>query len=126
MILDSLYTQNDIIGSAMQAGVLRNEVITGNIANADTPGYKKKVVNFETYLDAELKSVRKTGDINLNKLKPTVQTLHSDYSYRLDGNNVDPEAEMIELYKNSARYDALQGSILNNYKRINLVLTGIK
>jgi len=126
MIFNSMFIQNDAIGSAMQAAVVRNDVISNNIANADVPGYKKKTVRFENYLSAELKSSGSIRASRLSQIKPTIHVEHGGYEYRLDGNNVDVEAEMVALYQNSVKYDALATGLMNNYERLNLVLNGIK
>ena len=45
---------------------------------------------------------------------------------RIDNNNVDIESEMTKFYKNSAKYDIIVNSVLNNTSRLNSVLTAIK
>ena len=124
MIYDRLYGQNMILGQAMQASIVRNDVINNNIANAETPGFKARRVVFEESLDRALTSSKKTGQLDLTKAKPNVQYVHEDFHYRLDQNNVDIEAEMVALYQNSIKYDALANAVLNNSKRINLVISG--
>ncbi len=120
MTFDKLFYTSDILESAMQASALRNEVIQHNIANADVPGYKKKAVLFETALQDAIKNYRETGVLNLSKVSPTTIVQYPNYNYRLDGNNVDMELEMVDLYQNSVKYDAFAQGIMNNYKRINL------
>jgi flagellar basal-body rod protein FlgB len=126
MIFDNMFVQNDLLGSAMQAAAVRNDVTINNITNADVPGFKKKAVKFESFLQEKLDSARSLTDIDFQSLSPTVQTEHKGYNYRLDENNVDIETEMAALYKNSAKYDTMAQGVINNYKRINLVLTGVK
>ncbi len=121
MILSGLFTQNDILGLTMQAAAVRDSVISNNVANVDTPGFKKTSVRFESYLAEAIKNSKKTGRVDTAKLAPTLHVDHSDYSYRLDGNNVDIENEMVLLYKNQVKYDVLANSVINNYKRINTV-----
>ncbi|GHV41961.1 flagellar basal body rod protein FlgB [Clostridia bacterium] len=126
MLFDSMWIKNDILGSAMQASVIRNDVISNNIANAETPGYKKKAVAFETYLRGEIDGYEKTGKINLRAAAPSIYIEDPNFFYRIDENNVDIETEMVDLYENSVKYDVLSSSIMNNYKRINLAITGIR
>ena len=125
MIFDNIFTQNSILGSAMQAAVIRNNIISNNIANADVPGFKKKSVQFENYLAAALKSSKRGEAIDFDKISPTIQVEQGDFFHRMDGNNVDVEEEMVSLYQNTIKYDTLTSGIINNYKRINLVITGI-
>lgn len=123
MILDNLFVYNDIIGTAMQASAIRNDVIQNNIANNDVPNYKKKTVVFEETLSGILDRANRTGRLELDKAVPSIKVIHENFSYRIDGNNVDHETEMVDLYENSVRYDTMASSIINNYKRINLVLS---
>ena len=124
MIFDSLYFQNTVIGSAMQASVFRNEVISNNIANADTPGFKKSRVEFEGSLQKALDKVSRTGNKELSGVGMRKVVMHDTFNYRVDENNVDMETEMADLYRNAARYDALASMVINNNRRYNLVMSG--
>ena len=123
-MFERIYAQNDIVGLALNAYVTRNEVIQHNIANNDTPNFKKKTVEFEEAFAAALDDSKRTGRLDLKKIEPKIRVMHEQFSYRLDGNNVDMEIEMADLYKNSVKYDLLVNSVINNYKKINLVVTG--
>ncbi len=125
-MLSNMFSINDILGTALQASVVRGDVINNNIANSDVPGFKKKSVQFEEYLSKALDEAKTTGKLNFSKLAPTIRTEHENFSYRLDGNNVDIEQEMLYAYQNSVRYDFLANSVINNYRRLNLVLNSIK
>jgi flagellar basal-body rod protein FlgB len=124
MILDGMYLQNSIIGSAMQASVFRNSVISNNIANAETPGFKKSVVLFEDTLRRALDRKEQTGELNFSDVGMQAVKAQDLYSYRLDENNVDMETEMTALYQNAARYDALTACETNNSRRLSIVLSG--
>jgi len=124
MIFDSLYFQNAVIGSAMQASVFRNEVISNNIANVDTPGFKKSRVEFEDSLRTALDRIKQPDVKGLNGVSMRAVVTHDTFNYRIDENNVDMEAEMSDLYKNAVRYDALTSMVLNNNKRFTLVVAG--
>jgi len=124
MIFDSLYFQNTVIGSAMQAAVFRNEVISNNIANADTPGFKKSRVVFEESLQRALDKIKRTGEKDLSGVDMRAEHMHETFNYRVDANNVDMEVEMSDLYQNAAKYDALTSMAINNNRRINLVVSG--
>ncbi|MDR1542683.1 MAG: flagellar basal body rod protein FlgB [Clostridiales bacterium] len=123
-MLESLYRNEDIVGLAMQASALRNSVISVNIANVDTPMFKKSAVSFERSLQRALEDGAGAGKVDLSKVKMEVEKVYEVNQYRLDGNNVDMESEMVSLYKNSAKYDALASCIINMNKRINLVVSG--
>ena len=122
MIFSSMTVNNTVLESAMQAAALRNEVINNNLANAETPGFKKKTVLFEESLRKALDAVPDIRNADLSRVRALVRLEHSRYSYRVDENNVDIEQEMVALYQNSIKYDTLADGVANNYKRINLVL----
>jgi len=123
MLLDGVLTQNSILETAMQGNMIRKDVILNNIANVDTPGYKRKVAVFEESLKDSLRRTRPGEKTDLSGVKTTVRNISKDLKYRLDANNVDMEVEMLELYETSVRYDVIAGSVMNNYKRINSVFS---
>ncbi len=121
MLVDNMFSPINILEKGMQGTVLRNEVIQNNIANADTPGFKRSDVKFESFLKDAIDEASTTGVLNLDKVKPMI--IEQGFNYRLDENNVDIETEMVNLYQNSAKYDMLVSSVNNHYKRINAVLS---
>lgn len=96
---------------------MRQEVISSNIANADTPGYKAKRVDFEAALaraldvDGEMKM--KTGDDEhfdvgsggFDNLEPDIYE-DSNGVVSEDGNTVDREQELAKMAENRILYDA--------------------
>src|SRR5690554_6028727 len=99
-----LFNRTALTEKALDASWLRNEVIAHNIANVDTPGYKRKTVSFESCLNESNGSAsmtRKTRkghiDFTGRQNEAKVQTDYSELSHRLDGNNVDIEYEMAQL-----------------------------
>ena len=118
MFIDRLHQQNDIIAKALHATAMRNDVIQNNIANVDTPGFRRSNVVFEQHFADAIGNARRTG--TLNPVAPRVVLQHANFTHRIDGNNVDIENEMVSLFQNSVRYDVMVMSVLNNYRRINL------
>ncbi len=111
----------------------RNEVIAQNIANVDTPGYKKSSVSFEEHLDSAMDSSSFRGNTTdsrhipigknrVDKVNIRVAKEYKNLSTRLDGNNVDIEAEMASLAKNDIRYNTLVQSVSNSYRTIKSVI----
>lgn len=123
-MLDKMYNQSDILGAALHATSLRNEIITNNIANNDVPGFKAKKVNFEDSLINALERRKQTGVLDMSDVKPSVHYINEGYNYRIDKNNVDIELEMVNLYQNSVKFDALVNCMQSNSKRMSLVITG--
>lgn len=117
-----MFNTTDILGKAVQGTWARNEAIASNIANVDTPGYKRKDVVFETYLNQAMQGNGKITSKELDRIKPKTVTDNSSMSYRLDGNNVDVDAEMGYLAENQLRYNALVSQVNYNFSRIKSVL----
>ena len=97
MITTNAFDYINIMDKAADASWKRESAISNNIANTDTPGYKRQDVDFESALKRELGSSKyipldkKVRGLNsdLSGLDVSTYTDSSNYSYRLDRNNVD-------------------------------------
>lgn len=78
---------------------LRSQTIAGNIANADTPGYVAKEVDFEQYLkDAAKESVLPAYRQNQLAMTSTARVIEQPVvAIGMDGNTVDTGKEMADL-----------------------------
>ena len=123
MLTSGIYDYIDVMDKAADAAWQRNTAISNNIANQSTPGYKRQEVDFEGTLRRELSKFEyvsldeKVSDLHLDHLTTTAYTDAEGYSYRLDGNNVDPEQEYGELISNRIRYNALIDSMTREFQR---------
>ena len=126
MVLSNAYNYVNVLDKAADASWIRNGVLANNIANADTPGYKRKDVQFETYLAnavAGTDSLDKTvGEIDLSTLESTTYTEQAGLSYRADGNNVDVTTENVELAKNQLKYYVLMNTINDEFSKLKAAL----
>lgn len=126
MILSGAYNYINVLEKASDASWARNSVISNNIANVDTPGYKRKDIEFEQYLQGAVSGgISLDDDIaeaDLDSLTATTYTDYATASYRIDGNNVDIDTENVELAKNQIKYNTLLDSISQEFKRITSVL----
>lgn len=126
------------LSRGMEAASLRQSVIANNIANVNTPEFKKSEVLFEDMLTRELmggqeqegklKMVR-TNDKHLGfknpgpvKAVPTIK-LHSETTMRTDRNNVDIDEEMAHLAENQLYYQALTRSLSNYISDVKSVIS---
>ena len=113
MITSNAYDYINVLDKAADAAWLRQQTISNNIANQDTPGYKRQEVDFEGALKTALKTAQgrtmdsKVSHIRRGALDVRTFTDHGDFSYRIDENNVDPEQEQVELSANTIKYQAL-------------------
>lgn len=113
---NSLFGGLDKLGRALDASWTKNEVISSNIANIDTPGYKRKKVEFGDLLNEKKLSLsNKIGDSKYisnessSEKNEDVKIINdlSSSSLRTDGNNVNIDTEMSELSKNIIYYNVL-------------------
>ena len=129
MITSGIYNYVNILDKAADAANLRNELLTNNIANVSTPNYKRKDLDFESVLQAELGGEKdlSTAVKNANKSRETldaqVYTDNASLSYRLDGNNVDINTEEARLAENQIKYQALVDLMNQEFARYNTVLS---
>ena len=120
----------DVLKTAADASWLREEVLTNNIANVDTPNYKRQDVEFTTYLKSALEQAgtpastltQKVNKANLSGITTRTYTENTTLSYRMDGNNVDLSTENAELAAEQINYNALIDSMNNEFTRMKAVL----
>ena len=120
----------NVFKAAADASWTREEVLTNNIANVDTPNYKRQDVDFTTYLRSALSRTNggsssltnRVNNLNYNDIAIKTYTDNSTLSYRLDGNNVDLSTENVELASEQINYNALIDSMNNEFSRFKTVL----
>ncbi len=104
----------ECLNRSLDAAVLRQQVTAHNLANLNTPRFKRSTVIFEKSLRQALAQT-KTGPVTTHPLhrpagnalpEPRVQ-VEQQTAVRVDGNNVDLEREMLDLVMNQLRYQAL-------------------
>lgn len=128
MIGSNAYDYINVLSKSADASWKRETVLANNIANVDTPNYKRKDVDFESVLERELGRSKyttldsKVADIHLDHLAADTYTDYSGYSYRLDGNNVDIDNEEVELASEQLRYMGLTDSISQEISRLKSVM----
>ncbi|NLJ91372.1 MAG: flagellar basal body rod protein FlgB [Clostridiales bacterium] len=129
MIKSNAFNYINVLNKAADASWLRNEIIANNLANINTPNFKRSDVDFESVLRKQLKGSqpldRKVANVNIQNLKPVVYKDHANLSYRLDGNNVDIDIESANLAENQIKYNAIVDSISHEFNRIKTVLNGL-
>lgn len=128
MINTNAFDYINVLDKAADASWLRNEAISNNIANASTPYYKRQDVAFESELKKALGYNRyqsmdsKVDNIKTSRLNPQVYTDYGNFSYRLDGNNVDIENENVMLAENQLKYQGLLTSINQEFTNLQSVM----
>lgn len=129
MIQSNAFNYINVLGKAADASWTRNSVIANNIANADTPNYKRQDVSFESYLSSTLHSSsvldEAINNVDLASVSPTIYTDNTSVSYRVDGNNVDIDAEEAYSAQNQIKYEALIDSINQEFARLRSVVKSV-
>jgi len=126
----------DLIKRNLDAVMIRHNVIADNIANADTPNFKRAEVNFESELKRALdsekgpeyptkmthpKHIPFEEVIDYRKVKPRI-TIDYDTFYRNDKNGVDIDKEMVDFTKNAMRYNLLIEMYNRNIRKLEIVM----
>lgn len=97
-----------LLGKALEGSKARHKMISSNIANVDTPGYKALDINFQKQLR---NAYEKTGKIDHNQIQQINWTKFEltsgqDTEQRIDKNTVDLGQHLVELNKNSLLYNS--------------------
>lgn len=128
MLSTNAFDYVNVLDKAADASWKRESLITNNLANVDTPGFKRQDLDFQSMLKLQLASGNhdsldaRVSNLDLTKLNPMTFTDLAGYSYRLDGNNVDVDTEEVELASEQIRYMAIAAGINQEFSRMRAVL----
>lgn len=126
-----------ILKRGMDVAMLRRDVIANNIANADVPNFKRSTVSFESSLKKALESegqrplleMARTDPKHLSNWQPTDwrtveprRTLDYLTTTKNNGNNVDPEQEMMDSLTNQLEYTLMVQAESYEFNQVNSVL----
>jgi len=129
----------DILHRAMDVTTVRRSVIANNLANADVPNFKRTDVNFESELKRALESEQFKPALEMRRSNERHFTNYNERDYRdvqirrvLDytstynnnGNNVDPEHEVMLSTQNEMSYALLTQAAAFEFSQINQALRG--
>jgi len=124
-----------VLTSALNASSLRQQAISNNIANAETPNYKAKQVVFEDILKQKLSNqttnftAKRTDprhlEMGMNGGIPQA-TMVSDTASVMqnNGNNVDIDGEMTRMANNSLWYSTLTQQLNSEFQKLSIAIKG--
>ncbi len=117
-MLNKSFSQIDVFKRSLNVSWLKNKAISNNIANVDTPGYKKEVVKFDDVLNGAIELV-KTNEkhISTTNSEPRIEKV-TNTSFRKDDNNVDIDTEMAELSKNQLKFNIITEQLNSKLSRL--------
>lgn len=123
--MTDLFSNINKMEKLLDVKLKRHELISNNLANVDTPGYKRMDISFEEILMNNLNKrtipLTTTNDKHieikkqLEDIKPKIYR-QEDRSFRNDENNVDIDKEMVEMIKNNFSYNIISDQIQTNLK----------
>ncbi len=115
--MQSLNPQFDLLGRLITATDMRQRVISNNLANVNTPNFRRLDVDFETQLAQEL-----SGNSHTTATPSVVET--QGLTSRADGNNVDVDREIGQLNKNAMLQQAYIQLLGSHLEQMRLAIGG--
>jgi len=112
--------QIELLSKMLDAAELRHRVIAQNVANVNTPGYRRQEVRFE---DALAQCLERGGQHAAKGVQPTIVDAGGD-AVRADGNTVDMDEEMGQLNKNAIMYKMYAQLLANQVSSMRSAITG--
>lgn len=129
----------DILQKSMDVSLLRRDVIANNMANAETPNFKRSEVSFESELKRVLASENQSTfqhklihEKHFEFMANRQEKTYSDVQARVDldylstvknnGNNVDAETELMESTQNEMMYSLMTEAVSHQFRTVNMVI----
>ena len=136
MAMSAEMSSINMFQDALDGSARRHEAIADNMANVNTPGYKRKEVAFqdklkEAYLgdepDVTLHQAH-PRHISLGTGKPVKPSAYqvNDTTMRNDENNVDPDRQMAKMSKNSMYYQGLSQFLSQQFRSVSTLIQDLK
>jgi flagellar basal-body rod protein FlgB len=127
----------DLLHRAMDANLIRRNVIANNLANAEVPNFKRSEVSFESELKRALDTEKQRPPLELKLTDPRHipnwrerdyreveprRTVDYISASRNNGNNVDPEQEVMLALENQMMYTLMAQSQAFEFAQVELAL----
>jgi flagellar basal-body rod protein FlgB len=124
----------NLLGKGLEVSTKRHKVIANNIANVNTPKFKRQIVTFEEKMaqvfdgKVDIAGRREDnrhipiGEINYMEVDP-VTIRDRIHVMRNDKNNVDIDVEMSDLAKNTMKYQIMSNRLSSMFTHLNDVIT---
>ena len=125
VVLDNLYSQENYLISKklLDATHLRHEALSNNLANVETPGFKRR--DLPKTFSVELRRAVDRKDFRrVKSLLPRSMEDRQAKPVRMDGNTVQLDEEMLSMNKNALNYEYLSGAVGGSIKELNLAIRG--
>ena len=120
--MDLFGVTDAVVEVGLQGTELRQQVLSNNLANANTPGFKPGDVQFGSQLAEALAFGDSASQIS--QIQPTTSTDTS--VMRVDGSGIDVNREATALAQNAMQYEALMGVETKNLTTMSNLITGAR
>ena len=121
----------NVLQKGLEASGMRQQVLSNNVANIDTPGFKRSDVDFQAVLGAALGE--KSGALSMKQSSTkhiaglvdrggAGVVMDQSTSLRNDGNNVDVDKEMTNVAENGLYYNSLTRTISSQLGLLRMVI----
>lgn len=104
----------NLLETGIRAESLRQKAIADNVANLNTPGFKRNDIRFEELLS---KAMNSGGTVDLNEVQPEIYKPMTT-PVKGNGNDVSLEHEVGEMVKNSLKHKALTLILKKKYMQM--------
>ena len=124
-MIEALFSQPNYLAAkkALDAVALRHEAIANNLANLETPGYKR--VDLSPSFQTELARATAASDTQqIASLKPTLAPDPTAVPTGPDGNTVQLESELMQLNQNTLAHTLETQFVTGALQRLKLAITG--
>lgn len=110
----------------LDASVLRQEAIAGNIANAETPGFRRLDLapDFQRALRAQFSTGATPPPAAIAALRPGLAADADIRSVRADGNSVEIETELLAMSQNRVEHEFLTDLVSRHIKQLRVAISG--
>jgi flagellar basal-body rod protein FlgB len=122
-MIDGIFSSEiyQVLEKSLSAAAMQHQMISNNISNIDTPGYKRAEVVFQSKLQEALgmrdrdylplmithkNHIPVVPNLTVSDVNPEI-TVNNETSLRPDGNNVDIDSEMSKMAENTAYYSTI-------------------
>lgn len=125
VMIDALFNQNGYLAAKkmLDATAVRQDAIASNIANLETPGYKR--LDLAPTFEAQLQQAVNGRDANqLRALQPRLAQDAKALSNRMDGNTVQLETELLHQNQNFVAHSLETQLITGSLLKLRLAITG--
>lgn len=124
-MIDALFAQTNYVASKklLDVAVLRHEAISANIANAETPNYKRVDVS-PTFAMELRRAIADKSVSQVSSLKPKLEVDGTAVASNRDGNTVQLDSELMRMQQNTMAHALEIQFISGSLSKIRSAITG--